>query len=72
MCIGVVGSGTTTAPATLATAAAAGTPPAALHLYVVGADPALRSLEALPHTGSVIAPGEDERQARLLRHLGRR
>jgi S-DNA-T family DNA segregation ATPase FtsK/SpoIIIE len=72
LCIGAVGSGTTTALAALATAAAAATPPAALHLYVVGADPALRALETLPHTGSVIAPGEDERQARLLRYLGRR
>jgi S-DNA-T family DNA segregation ATPase FtsK/SpoIIIE len=72
LCIGAVGSGTTTALAALATAAAAAAPPAALHLYVVGADAALRSLESLPHTGSVISPSEDERQARLLRHLGRR
>ena len=72
LCIGAVGSGTTTALAALAVAAAAATSPAALHLYVVGSDPALRALEALPHTGSVITPGEDERLARLLRHLGRR
>ena len=72
LCIGAVGSGTTTALAALAVAAAAATPPAALHLYVVAADPALRALEALPHTGSVITPDEDERLGRLLRHLGRR
>ncbi len=72
LCIGAVGSGTTTALTALAVAAAAATPPAVLHIYVVAADPTLRALDALPHTGSVINPGEDERLARLLRHLGRR
>ncbi len=54
LCIGAVGSGTTTALTSLTVPAAAATPPAGLHIYVVAADPTLRALDALPHIGSVI------------------
>ena len=68
--LGVPGSGTTTALAALALALAAAHPPAALELQVFdfGAD-GLGALAGLPHTGTVVAADDAERQVRLVRHL---
>lgn len=68
--VGIGGSGTTTALASIALAAARGTDPDDLHLYVLdlGAGE-LSPLAQLPHTGAVIGAEERERQTRLLRHL---
>ena len=70
LCIGTVGSGTTTALATIALAAAVASPPDALHLYVVDGGSDLAALAELPHVGASIRPAEHERQARLLARLG--
>ncbi|MGH3767320.1 MAG: FtsK/SpoIIIE domain-containing protein, partial [Pseudonocardiaceae bacterium] len=67
---GLVGSGTTTALASLALSLAASATPDDLHLYVLdfGAG-GLAPLEGLPHIGAVITATEGERQQRLLRWL---
>lgn len=68
---GIVGSGTTTALATLAVAFARAASPERHQLYVLdGGAGDLMTLEALPHCGSVIRAGEEERQIRLFRVIG--
>ncbi|GAA1995537.1 FtsK/SpoIIIE domain-containing protein [Catenulispora subtropica] len=67
---GVVGSGTTTALATLALSVAATNPPDRQHLYVLDLGSGdLAGLERLPHTGAYIGPGDRARQVRLIRML---
>ncbi len=68
--LGMAGSGTTTALATIAVALAGAHGPDALHLYVIdhGAM-GLAALQSLPHCGAVAGAAEPERQARLIRHL---
>lgn len=68
--VGNVGSGTTTALASLALAQARTRGPDDLHLYVLdmGAGE-LQPIAGLPHTGAYIGPRERERQMRLLRQL---
>jgi DNA segregation ATPase FtsK/SpoIIIE, S-DNA-T family len=70
--LGIAGSGTTTALASLAVSLAGSRPPEQLELYALdyGAGE-LAALEALPHVGSVILAGDRERQLRLLRNLRR-
>ena len=69
LCVGVAGSGTTTALASLAVALAAAVPPADRHLYVVDMDSGgLAALAALPHA-AVVTAADRERQARLVRRL---
>jgi len=67
---GLVGTGTTTALASIALALAGGFSPDQLHLYVLdfGAGE-LGPLEDLPHTGAVITATEGERQRRCVRLL---
>jgi S-DNA-T family DNA segregation ATPase FtsK/SpoIIIE len=67
---GVGGSGTTTTLLAVACSLAETAGPDRLHLYAVdhGAGE-LAVLAGLPHTGAVIAAGERERQARLVRRL---
>jgi S-DNA-T family DNA segregation ATPase FtsK/SpoIIIE len=67
---GIVGSGTTTALASVALALASTHTADDAHLYVVdfGAGE-LAPLAGLPHTGAVIGAGEGERQLRLMRFL---
>ena len=67
---GVVGSGVTTALATVALSLSALAEPDLVHIYVLdfGAGE-LGALAGLPHVGAVIAAGEHERQRRLLRQL---
>ena len=69
--IGMGGSGTTTAAASLALSAAVAASPGDLHLYLIdfGAGE-LAPLAALPHVGALITAGERERQVRLMRWLG--
>ena len=69
LCIGTVGSGVSTALASVVLAAAAARAPSTLHIYLVDGGSALSRLAGLPHVGAVIGPGDDERQARLLRLL---
>ncbi|MEO9224487.1 MAG: FtsK/SpoIIIE domain-containing protein, partial [Acidimicrobiales bacterium] len=68
--IGVTGSGTTTALASVGHALAAAFPAETCHLYALdfGAG-GLAALADLPHTGAVIGAAETERQQRLLRFL---
>jgi DNA segregation ATPase FtsK/SpoIIIE, S-DNA-T family len=67
---GIVGSGTTTALASLALALARTASADSLHLYVLdfGAGE-LAPLAGLPHTGAYIGATERERQMRLIRYL---
>jgi len=67
---GLPGSGTTTALATVAVAAARSTPPDDLHIYALDFGTGeLEALADLPHTGAVIAANDRERQARLVSWL---
>ncbi len=69
---GVVGSGTTTALASVAMAFARGAPPAERHLYVIDSGGGeLAPLEGLAHCASVIRAPDTERQTRLVRVLSR-
>jgi DNA segregation ATPase FtsK/SpoIIIE, S-DNA-T family len=67
---GVLGSGVTTALATVALSLSALAAPDLVHIYVLdfGAGE-LGALAGLPHVAAVIAAGEHERQRRLLRYL---
>jgi S-DNA-T family DNA segregation ATPase FtsK/SpoIIIE len=66
----VVGSGTTTALASLGLAFCATRSPDQGHLYVLDfGSGALSSLEGLPHCGAVIPVTDRERQIRLIRYL---
>src|SRR3954447_2683026 len=69
---GIPGSGTTTALASLVLSLAHTHAPEDLEVYALdnGAGD-LRTLETLPHTGSVILAGDRERQMRLIRRLRR-
>jgi S-DNA-T family DNA segregation ATPase FtsK/SpoIIIE len=67
---GITGSGTTTTLLALALSLAAAQPPESLELYALDYGSGdLDVLDALPHTGSVIAADDRERQVRLIRHL---
>ena len=68
--VGIPGSGTTTALASLVLSLATGLSPEELEVYALdyGAGD-LGALEGLPHTGSVILADDRERQMRLVRHL---
>ncbi len=69
---GVLGSGTTTALASVALAFAAGGPPARRHLYVVDSGAGdLAPLAGLPHCGSVVKASDREMQIQLLATLTR-
>ena len=69
---GAVGSGASTALATLALAQAAAQPPDRLHLYVLDMGSGdLAPLSRLPHTGAYIGAAERARQIRLIRLLRR-
>ncbi|MDP8974773.1 MAG: FtsK/SpoIIIE domain-containing protein [Actinomycetota bacterium] len=67
---GIPGSGTTSALAAIALAAASSTTPDACHVHVLdlGAGD-LGPLVGLPHVGSVVTASQRERQIRLVRHL---
>ncbi len=68
--LGVPGSGTTTALVAVGTALCAHRSPSELALYGLDLGVGdLGVLERLPHTGSVVAAHDRERQARLLRRL---
>ena len=68
--LGIGGSGTTTTLQAIALSLAAGSPPESLELYAIDYGTGdLAVLDALPHTGSVIAAEDRERQVRLIRHL---
>ncbi|MEU8242692.1 FtsK/SpoIIIE domain-containing protein [Actinoplanes missouriensis] len=68
--LGITGSGTTTTLIALALSLAVARPPEQLEIYAVDYGTGdLAALEALPHTGSVIAADDRERQVRLIRHL---
>jgi S-DNA-T family DNA segregation ATPase FtsK/SpoIIIE len=67
---GIAGSGTTTALQSIALSLAATRPPEQLELYAIDhGTGGLAVLEALPHTGAVVAAEDRERQVRLIRHL---
>jgi S-DNA-T family DNA segregation ATPase FtsK/SpoIIIE len=67
---GAPGSGTTTALASLALAAAGRAPASDLHLYVVDMGVGdLQPLSGLPHCGGVVRAAERERLVRLVRRL---
>lgn len=67
---GITGSGTTTTLLAVALSLAAASGPESLELYAVDyGTGALSVLDGLPHTGSVIAADDRERQVRLIRHL---
>jgi S-DNA-T family DNA segregation ATPase FtsK/SpoIIIE len=67
---GTGGSGKTTLLRTLAVSLALSTPPDRLHVYGLDfATRGLRSLEALPHCGGIVAGDELERAVRLLSML---
>jgi S-DNA-T family DNA segregation ATPase FtsK/SpoIIIE len=67
---GITGSGTTTTLLAIALSLAAASGPETLELYAVDyGTGALSVLDGLPHTGSVIAADDRERQVRLIRHL---
>jgi S-DNA-T family DNA segregation ATPase FtsK/SpoIIIE len=69
---GKVGSGATTALASVACSAATSNSPNDLHLYIVDmAAGGLSDLGSLPHTGAYIAAGDKERQIRLIAFLRR-
>jgi S-DNA-T family DNA segregation ATPase FtsK/SpoIIIE len=70
--LGIPGSGTTTALASLTLNLASRHAPEQLEVYALdyGAGE-LKALEALPHTGAVILAGDRERQVRLIRKLRR-
>ena len=69
---GVLGSGTTTALASVALAFAADGPPARRHLYVVDSGAGdLAPLAALPHCGSVVRASDREMHIQLLATLTR-
>ena len=69
---GAVGSGASTALATVALAQAAALPPDRLHLYVLDMGSGdLAALSRLPHTGAYIGAAERARQIRLIRLLRR-
>jgi S-DNA-T family DNA segregation ATPase FtsK/SpoIIIE len=67
---GIPGSGTTSALASIALAAATSTTPDDCHVHVLdmGAGD-LGALVGLPHVGSVVTASQRERQVRLVRHL---
>ena len=68
--LGIAGSGTTTTLLALALSLAATWAPEQLEVYAVDYGTGdLAVLDALPHTGSVIAADDRERQVRLIRHL---
>lgn len=68
--LGVAGSGTTTTLLALALSLAGRCSPDELELYALDFGVGdLAALEALPHTGAVVAAGDRERQVRLLRRL---
>lgn len=68
--IGLAGSGTTTALATVALTVAGHTPPADAHMYLVdGGAGELKPLADLPHCGAYITLDETERMERLWRLL---
>jgi S-DNA-T family DNA segregation ATPase FtsK/SpoIIIE len=67
---GAIGSGTTTALATVALSLAAQRPPDELHLYVVDAAAGgLHPLAELPHCAGVVGLGDEERLTRLIGRL---
>ncbi|MEU4426119.1 FtsK/SpoIIIE domain-containing protein [Actinoplanes sp. NPDC024001] len=67
---GITGSGTTTTLLALALSLAVARAPEQLEVYAVDYGTGdLGVLEALPHTGTVIAADDRERQVRLVRHL---
>jgi S-DNA-T family DNA segregation ATPase FtsK/SpoIIIE len=69
--VGVVGSGTTTAAATVAARYATRADPASVHLYVIDAQGAAvwGEFEASAHCGAVVRLAETERVSRLLARL---
>lgn len=68
--VGLPGSGTTSALLSVTLAAARSTPPDDLHVYALDFGTGdLEPLEALPHTGAVVAANDRERQARLITWL---
>jgi S-DNA-T family DNA segregation ATPase FtsK/SpoIIIE len=67
--LGAVGSGTSTALASLVLAAAARHSPAGLHVYVVDLGGELAALAGLAQVGAVVGASEQERQLRLLERL---
>jgi S-DNA-T family DNA segregation ATPase FtsK/SpoIIIE len=68
--VGVAGSGTTTALASIAIGLARSSDADALHLYVLDFDDqALAPLAGLAHTGGFVGASERERQVRLIRML---
>ncbi|MCO8277495.1 FtsK/SpoIIIE domain-containing protein [Actinoplanes sp. TRM 88003] len=67
---GIPGSGTTTTLQAIALSLAATHGPEELELYALDhGTGGLGVLEALPHTGAVVAADDRERQVRLIRHL---
>ena len=58
--IGAPRTGRTSALRTIAVSLAASMSPSRLHLYAVSAAPELRALDALPHTGAVAHPGDED------------
>ena len=66
--VGLPGTGTTTAAATVVLDAVRTSPPDRLHVHLVGG-PDLGPLAGLPHVGAVIGPDDHERQRRLLADL---
>jgi S-DNA-T family DNA segregation ATPase FtsK/SpoIIIE len=69
--LGAPGAGVTTTMGSLALALSARHSPDVMHVYVVdGGAGALAPLVDLPHVGAVVAAGDQERQRRLVRHLG--
>lgn len=68
--VGMRGSGTTTALATMVVALCAASSPDDTHIYVIDHDQgALGALGDLDHVGAVVRGGDGERQRRLLGHL---
>ena len=69
--VGAVGSGTTTAAATVAARCVHNAEPGAVHLYVIDAQGGAvwNEFEASPHCGAVVRLAETERLGRLLARL---
>jgi len=67
---GALGSGTTSTLLAATLALAGAHPPRRLHVHVIDLDRGgLAALAGLPHAGSVVTAGQDERRTRLLRWL---
>lgn len=62
-------SGRSTAARALVLTAVAGCPPTEVHVHVVDPTSALGDLAALPHVGTVVAPGDRRGLAALVDHL---